>query len=392
MPAAPQLRDIVFTFGLETLDDVFDREFCRPADQALLAFAADERVGELLVADPWRSFVLSAARRRPLRLVERTTVRDRPIVRVRPHRLRRVDPWRSESVARSYKEYGRLVGTALARARGEGRVADRSAVLVTCHPLIAAHCDAPWIERVVYYGRDDWATSELMRRWREVYRDAYSTIDRRGAAVFVVSEELATRVSPRAHVVPNGVNPEIWRPRQPTPTWISDLPRPRAVYTGTIDGRLEPALVESTSRCVGSLVMIGPHGDPSVVRWLRSMSNVHVFDSVGQQELAAAVQGCDLGIIPHRDLPDIRAMSPLKLYEYLAAGLPVIASDLPPIHGVEDARVRLSTPEDWESTLALVVATGPATEPARMRFIAEASWSRRMQPLLDASLGEAATP
>jgi glycosyltransferase involved in cell wall biosynthesis len=368
------------------LEDAVAREFARPPDQTLLALARDSRVGGLLVADSWRSYPLSIARRRPLRLVEPISLNERTAVRARPHRVRRRDSTRPSTVARSYRSYGRLLGKALARARGEHRARPESAALVTYNPFVAAYCDAAWIANVVFFCQDDWATGEGVRAWWDAYRDAYRRIDERGAAIFVVSEELAARVSSQARVVPNGVNPDVWRPHHPVPPRIHELPRPRAVYTGTIDDRLEARLVELTAGGVGSLIMIGHLGDPSVVRWLRSIDNVHVFDTVGQAELAATVQACDLGIIPHRDQAGIRAMSPLKLYEYLAAGLPVLAVDLPPMRGVDDERVRLARPEEWAQALRGSLRMGPVQEDRRLRFIDEVAWSSRMQPVVDAAV------
>ncbi|WP_169917927.1 glycosyltransferase [Rhodococcus zopfii] len=379
--------DVFFGFSYEMFDDAVGREFCRPPDQTLLALAHDARVGRLLVADPWRSYVVSAARRRPVRLVEDITVAGREAIRVRPHRLRTDDSAEIGTVERSYRRYGEVLGRALARSRGEREPRPRSATLVTYHPFAAAFCDSAWIDRIVYFGQDDWATGEGVSRWWEVYREAYRRIDRRCDAIFAVSEELADRVSPRTEVVPNGVIADVWRPRHPADDRIAALPRPRVVYTGTIDDRLERSLVETTAGMAGSVVMIGYPGDAGTIEWLRSLDRVHVFDPVGQDELAAMVQACDIGMIPHRDDPCIRAMSPLKLYEYLAAGLPVLSVDLPPVHGVDDERVRICRREDWASALAQVLGMGFATEQHRQAFVDAVSWEQRMRPVVDAAVG-----
>lgn len=376
--------DIVFTFSYESFDDAVNREFCWPSDQTLLALADDERVGQLVVADPFRSYLASVARRRPLRLVENLMVGGRATGRARPHRLRKVESTQLRAVERAYQRYGVLLGRALARARGEQR--PRSAALVTYHPFVAAFCDAPWIRKVVYVGQDDWATGEGVRAWWDLYQEAYRRIDERKAEIFVVSAELATRISPRATVVPNGVIADVWRSRHPVPPRINELRRPRAIYTGTIEGRLERRLVETTASMVGSLIMMGPPGDAEVIRWLRSLDNVHVFGRVGQRELAATVQACDVGIIPHRDQACIRAMSPLKLYEYLAAGLPVVSVDLPPVHGVDDDRVHICEREDWAAGLSRALGMDRADEDRRLRFIDEVSWHRRMRPVVDAAV------
>lgn len=373
--------DVVFTFSMEMLEDTLNREFCRPPDQTLLALARDERVGRLLVADPWRSYVASVARRRGVRLDTPLTVGGRNAVRVRPHRLRTDDATDLASVERSYRAYGRELGRALARAGGQ------RAALVTYHPFVAAFCDAPWITEVVYFGQDDWATGEGVRQYWPLYREAYERIDERKAAIFCVSEELATRLSPRATVVPNGVIADVWRPSLPVPARIAALPGPRAIYTGTIDDRLEMSLVEQTARGVGSLIFIGHPGDAGVIDSLRTLPNTHVFGSVGQRELAATVRACDVGVIPHRDQEGIRAMSPLKLYEYLAAGLPVLSVDLPPIHGVDDERVVIGSRSAWSAGLSRAIGLGPADEQRRQRFIDEVSWERRMRPVVDAAVG-----
>jgi hypothetical protein len=75
--------------------------------------------------------------------------------------------------------------------------------------------------------------------------------------------------------------------------------------------------------------MTGLQPDKSLSRWLRSINKVCIFYGVGQIELAATVEACDLGIIPPRDRARIRGMS-LKFYEYVAGGVPVFAVDHPP--------------------------------------------------------------
>ncbi len=382
----PTMTDVVFTYSLEMFEDTVNREFCRPPDQTLLALARDERVDNLLVADPWRSYPASVARGRRTRLTEPLTIGGRSAFRVRPHRARTADPTGIGAVERAYRAYSDLLGRALGRVRGERLPAPKSAALVTYHPFVAAFCDAPWISRIVYFGQDDWATGEGVRPWWPVFREAYQVMDERKVAMFAVSEELATRMSPRVTVVPNGVDPDVWRSHHPAPPRIAELPGPRAIYTGTIDDRLERDLVRATAARVGSLIMIGHHGDPGTVRWLRTLDGVHVFDSVGQRELAATVQACDVGVIPHRDQAGIRAMSPLKLYEYLAAGLPVLSVDNPPVRGVDDERVLLRGPEDWATGLAEAVVMGRAGEERRLRFLDEVSWQRRMRPVVDAAI------
>ena len=138
--SAPRTTDVVFTFSMEMFEDAVRREFCRPPDQTLLALARDPRIGRLLVADSWRSYIASAARRRSPRLTGPSAVDGRSALRVRPHRLRRAD---STRLGRSNETTGHtasLLGRALARAHGEAKPTPGSAALVTYSPFVAAFC------------------------------------------------------------------------------------------------------------------------------------------------------------------------------------------------------------------------------------------------------------
>jgi hypothetical protein len=120
---------------MEMLEDAVRREFCRQPDQTLLALARDERIGRLLVADLWRSYAATAARRRSFRLTGPVTIGGRTALRVRPHRLRRAESTRLRSVARACGVYGSVLGRALAGGRGERRPDAKSAALVTSKPV-----------------------------------------------------------------------------------------------------------------------------------------------------------------------------------------------------------------------------------------------------------------
>ena len=99
------------------------------------------------------------------------------------------------------------------------------------------------------------------------------------------------------------------------------------------------------------------------------------------------MRAADLGLLVHRELPLTRAMSPLKLYEYLAAGLPVVASDLPPVRGVHPS-VELVNPAggDYPRAVRAALASGRAGESERLAFIERSSWRARHDELLALAL------
>ena len=97
-----------------------------------------------------------------------------------------------------------------------------------------------------------------------------------------------------------------------------------------------------------------------------------------RREIVALVAAADACLIPHARTPMTEAMSPLKLYEYLAGGAPVAAVDLPGIAGV-DAGVQLVEPgADIAGAVERALARGRAPERQRRETIAAFAWERRI--------------
>jgi glycosyltransferase involved in cell wall biosynthesis len=161
------------------------------------------------------------------------------------------------------------------------------------------------------------------------------------------------------------------------------------LYVGTLDERVDLSMVRAlaAARPEGSVVLIGPGAGSGPVASLAGIANVHVRRPVAREELVALVAAADLGLIPHVRSEQTRAMSPLKLHEYLAAGLPVAATDLPGVAGVCPDRVLLATTrDDFAAAASAALGLDRWDEDARRAFIVESSWSSRFEVLLDLAL------
>lgn len=79
-------------------------------------------------------------------------------------------------------------------------------------------------------------------------------------------------------------------------------------------------------------------------------------------------------------------MSPLKIFEYLAGGGPVAATDLPPLRGIEGPLLLAPPGGDFVAAVREALATGPMQPAARQRFVADNAWSRRTDEVLALSL------
>ena len=174
--------------------------------------------------------------------------------------------------------------------------------------------------------------------------------------------------------LPNGVDPALFRPRVNEPARLSAMPRPRIVYAGAFEDWFDwDAVRHAAVRLpMASFVMIGV----STQRPRRLPANIHLAGRVPHEELGAWLTHCDLGIIPfrHKRHGDaIAAIDPIKLWEYFACGLRVVASrDL----NLAEAPGHLTfyrEPKSLASTIAAVLAAAEPAAPPKQ--LAARDWS-----------------
>ncbi len=106
---------------------------------------------------------------------------------------------------------------------------------------------------------------------------------------------------------------------------LAALPRPILGYVGMVSRWLDLDTVRALAQAFpgGTVVLVGPRD----VRLPALPANVHWRGPVRQEQLPAVLRAFDLGLIPFVPGPAIDAVNPIKFYEYLAAGLPVLAAD-----------------------------------------------------------------
>ena len=157
---------------------------------------------------------------------------------------------------------------------------------------------------------------------------------------------------------------------------------------GSLDDRIDRVQVSAlaAARPDATIVLVGPMLDREHHRPLEALPNVTIMDRRPRREVVSLVHAADACLIPHVRNPMTEAMSPLKLYEYLAGGAPIVAVDLPGIAGV-DPRVELVPPgAALAPALERAVARGCASEAQRRAAIEEHAWGRRIEAILDLAL------
>ena len=168
---------------------------------------------------------------------------------------------------------------------------------------------------------------------------------------------------------------------------VARLPGPRIVFVGSINASsIDIDLVTRLCalRPAWSFVFVGPRapGDPRTdIGALERTPNLHLLGSRPYQQLPDVLRGADVALLPYQTGGALRSVFPMKTYEYLAAGLPVVTTPLPALADVAEV-VRAATPEQMalaiESELA---ADTPERRAERSRAARSHSWESRIDQI-----------
>jgi glycosyltransferase involved in cell wall biosynthesis len=120
------------------------------------------------------------------------------------------------------------------------------------------------------------------------------------------------------------------------------------------------------------------------VEELGRLPNVETLGEIPFSEVPGFLAGLDVALVPFRDLPLTRAVDPVKLYEALAMGLPVVARRLPETARWREPAVFLygSEKEFIAQVERALAARGPAAAAERRALAEGETWDERAGELL----------
>jgi glycosyltransferase involved in cell wall biosynthesis len=113
---------------------------------------------------------------------------------------------------------------------------------------------------------------------------------------------------------------------------------------------------------------------------LKLPENVRFWGKVEHQDLPSYTCSWDVAIIPFKEGILTNAVDPIKLYEYLFLGLPVVATNMPHLQGIPG--VFSCSQNNFEETLLLAKET-PFNQSEVERFIRKNTWEKRVDQILE---------
>ena len=203
--------------------------------------------------------------------------------------------------------------------------------------------------------------------------------------VFVTSSPLESRLKTKfggkLHLLRNGVEYEHFQGEFEKPDEYRFIDGPIAVYVGAIDEWFAPDWVTTLAKLRDDItsVIIG-HSKINLSE-LMHIPNVRILGPKQYREIPAYLAHAELGIIPFRRTKLVDSISPLKLFEFFAAGLPVVSTRWKELEWLDSPALLAADADDFARLVWRAVDEGwKKQQGAHFRkYAAQNSWQSRYE-------------
>ncbi|MFI5175469.1 MAG: methyltransferase domain-containing protein [Terriglobia bacterium] len=164
---------------------------------------------------------------------------------------------------------------------------------------------------------------------------------------------------------------------------LSDLSRPIIGYYGAISDWFDVEMIRhaAQSRPQWQFVLIGSTYGADVSS-LMSFQNVKLLGEQAYAALPGYLHQFDVACIPFLLTPLTKATNPVKFYEYLSAGKPVVAVELPELQAYRSYFYPAKSPQEFVSQVEMALTErSPEKSRARIEFARQNTWVHRHEAL-----------
>lgn len=260
----------------------------------------------------------------------------------------------------------------------------RNLIVWSYTPMFTGYFDNIKARQYVFDAVDDWREHEQYSSYRDRLTKNYKMIEDEADLIFTVSERLKDLFRNNQNVfwLPNGVNASHFANQKYTPTDIKDISKPIIGYTGIVESRFDNDLLEYLAKANPSMSFV-------IIGWVwgnrkLNLPNVYYLGQKSYQELPNYLHHFNVGIIPHKVNKFTATMNPLKLYEYLASGIPVVSTNISGLKGYDKYVLVGKTKEDFNKQVKQSLRNDSKDMTIkRQTFILKDDWDKRVDFIIN---------
>lgn len=371
----------------------------------LYEMAGTGRCGTVLYVEPPTSITRIVENPRPLLTGGNDEGRrfrrcfGRKIHEMGPHfkLLSPLSPYPGQRTIPALAQVNRNAWTKQVNSAVKNAVFPKGYVLWLYHPSQIHFLDslAERAELIVFDWTDDWVAAYPPDR-PEMERKKLAMQQKqmlcRADVVFAVSTTLfkrAKRSCQWVYHLPNATDSDVFKPalpNSPPPPILTGLSRPVLLYLSQITDRVDFELIAAVARTrpEWNLLMVGPVVcSENLLAPIRGLSNVILTGAVPYHEAAVLVAQSDVCILPHKEDSLTGTLDPIKLYDYLATGRPIVTTDVAMHLSLRPHVSIASSSKAFVTAIDKALAEDPRCAAIRLQASCEHTWIKRADSAVD---------
>ncbi|HEV8043142.1 MAG TPA: glycosyltransferase [Bryobacteraceae bacterium] len=251
----------------------------------------------------------------------------------------------------------------------------------------------------VYDCVDDWPSFFSVPVERSWVERVDLALTRRADIVFAGSQPLADKKagqSKNIHVVNHAADVDHFlkasAPETIVPADIDKLPRPRIGFVGMIDSlRFDAGLIARLAQNPTYQIVIVGGFMNGAERLIPTLPNIHVLGMKSVPDLPGYIKGMDVCVMPYLVNETTRYIFPLKLFEYLASGKPIVATPIPAVQQHADFIYVGRTADEIAALVDEALHENPAEQARRQKHAAAHDWNAHIRRKAELVKGLTAT-
>jgi glycosyltransferase involved in cell wall biosynthesis len=270
---------------------------------------------------------------------------------------------------------------------------NKDTVIWTYHPYVLDYLNCIQYGSLVYHCVDD--LSAIPGIDAEAFIAKEQDLLKGANVVFTTSKKLYEKcgaINKNTHDFPNVVDWEHFSQAfnpGPDPEDLKEIPHPRLGYVGVLsDYKVDFELLQNVAaeRPDWHIVLIGEEREGQcnpTVQTLKDMENVHFLGYKKYEELPKYLRGLDVGLLPTLINQYTDSMFPMKYFEYLSSGLPVVSTDL---RAIKDHKFKILNSENsfsFMSAIHVEIQCGKYSQDTAKALVEGNTWPLRLDKMVD---------
>jgi glycosyltransferase involved in cell wall biosynthesis len=187
----------------------------------------------------------------------------------------------------------------------------------------------------------------------------------------------------KAFHVPNGVETENFtNSDRSLPLDLENIPKPRAIYIGAIDEWFDQELLLSVANILKEISFILIGNPKANISTLKNQPNIYFLGRRNYTDIPKYLYNCNLGIIPfNKNHPVVNSVNPIKLYEYMVCGLPVVATRWKELELIDSPAYLADNPKEFAENILKAIKNKEKQN--LIEFALSNTWEERFKKIID---------